>query len=121
MTRILLTGARDWTDEKTLYERLLAVSLIASRPTLVHGAAIGADLMADMQWMLWGLPIESHPAYLFRSPRERNQHMVDLGARVCVTFATRWASGTGMCARMARLAGIETIDYGVDTRIEARP
>lgn len=55
------------------------------------------------------------------SPRARNQHMVNLGADVCLAFATRWASGTGMCARMARKAGILVVDYGVDTSMEARP
>jgi len=119
--RVLITGARDWTDEKKLYDALLSASLIESRPILIHGGAVGVDRMAAEQWSLWGLEVEAYPASDFPSPRDRNQHMVNLGADVCIAFATRWASGTGMCARMARRAGIGTVDYGVDTRMEARP
>ena len=83
--------------------------------TLVHGGAVGLDSLADCAARTLGLSVEPHRAINFRTPRHRNQHMVNLGADVCLAFAQKWASGTGMCARMARKAGIPVVDYGVST------
>jgi hypothetical protein len=133
--RILVTGSRDWTDRDAIARALRAALMNywpADVPVLVHGAAPGADTIADHIWQTWrthqqdaGAPIpfeqpERYPARDFPSPRARNQHMVDLGATVCLTFAQSWASGTGMCARMARRAGIHVIDYGVPTGGDSR-
>lgn len=116
MTRILITGARDWDRRSLIVAALRDAWRLRPDATLVHGGAVGADQMAAEIWASGGLPTEEHPASRFESPRQRNQHMVDLGADVCISFAMRWASGTGMCARMARRAGIPVIDYGEDTR-----
>jgi YspA, cpYpsA-related SLOG family len=120
--RILVTGSRTWTDQSGLRLALFR-EIIADdgRTVVVHGAARGADTMADRYARMTGCQPEPYPAEDFPSPRDRNQHMVDLGADVCLAFATSWASGTGMCARMARRAGIPVVDFGVDTRREARP
>jgi hypothetical protein len=120
--RILVTGSRTWTDESGL--RLAMFREIIGddgRTVIVHGDAPGADTMADRYARMTGCGRERYPAAEFPSPRDRNQHMVDLGADVCLAFATSWASGTGMCARMARRAGIPVFDFGVDTSREARP
>lgn len=123
--RILVTGSRRWANRPVvsaaISEAMGRYSTLG-RPVLVHGGAIGLDAMADEIWTTWYglrpgwilLP-EVHPARDHASPRARNQHMVDLGATVCLAFAMEWASGTGMCARMARAAGIHTIDLGVNT------
>lgn len=87
---------------------------------LVHGDAVGVDRKAAAFWIGLGGNTERHPAREHPSPRARNQHMVDLGADVCLAFASRWASGTGMCARMARRAGIPVFDFGVNTSFEGR-
>lgn len=121
--RILVTGSRTWPDESGLrlavFREVLADR--ESETVIVHGAAKGADAMADRYARTIGVTREPYPAVDFPSPRHRNQHMVNLGADVCLAFATSWASGTGMCARMARKAGIPVLDFGVDTRTEARP
>lgn len=96
------------------------VERMGSGVVLVHGDAERADQMAKYIAGRLGLPEEAHPADRFPSPRVRNQYMVDLGAAACVACATRWASGTGMCARMARRAGIPVFDLGVDTRPRPR-
>lgn len=120
MTRILITGARDWTDGDRLYEALSDLEYEYPGAVLVHGDALGVDREAAKQWELWGLPTEAHPASDHATPLDRNLHMVGLGADLCIAFATRWASGTGHCARAARRAGIPTIDYGVSTAPEDR-
>lgn len=126
MIRILVTGSREWDDPQEIENQL--VNAIASTAgeapvVLVHGACpFGADSQADRAWRdliefgTWNLlPAEKHPGDQFPSFKARNQHMVDLGASVCLAFATKWASGTGQTARMARKAGIKTLDFGVDT------
>lgn len=135
--RILLTGSRACTSKATVIRALSDASALIPtgvKIVLVHGACevggkpAGADALADEVWREW-VKIwpgqfedpETHPARLFRTPLVRNQHMVDLGAAVCVAIADSWASGTGHCARRARAAGIRVLDYGVDTSVEARP
>lgn len=131
--RILVTGARLWTDRIAVTRALtaaLGTYAGIGLPVLIHGGAIGADSIADDVWRSWSggdelalrrgagrllAEPEVHPARDHASPRARNQHMVDLGATVCLAFALKWESGTGMCARMARSAGIHTIDLGVST------
>lgn len=115
MKRILVTGSRKWDDWPLLCQALN----VAKPDVVVHGGAYGADAMAGQWAKVARLPAEVYPAA--GAPRVRNQHMVDQGADVCLAFALTWASGTGMCARMARKAGIPVIDYGVDTSLEARP
>lgn len=117
MRRILITGSRRWMDWPGL-----CAAINEHRPdVIVHGGATGADAMAGEWARVANKAAEVYPASGFPSPRARNQHMVNLGADVCLAFADKWASGTGMCARMARKAGIPVIDYGVDTSMEARP
>lgn len=118
--RILVTGSREWGDRRLTVAALRHAWRLYPGAVLVHGDAEGLDRMAAGIWESGGLDTEPHPASRFANPRDRNQHMVGLGADLCLAFATRWASGTGMCARMARKAGIPVLDYGVDTRMEAR-
>ena len=115
MTRVLYTGARDWPDELTAFDALELALALDPNPIIVHGAAKGFDAMIDRIAKEWDLQREWYPARDFWSPRVRNQHMVNLGADLCVAAALRWDSGTGMCARMARRAGIDVRDLGVST------
>jgi len=135
--RILVTGSRGWTDnlaiaggitralsyllDPALGHTHLDTALQWHQFTLVHGDADGADRVFARIAQAWGMTVEKHPARQHRTPLVRNQHMVDLGAAVCVAAALQWASGTGHCARLARTAGIHTIDIGVSTRVEDRP
>lgn len=127
--RILVTGSRSWTDRTVVIEALIKAGLSPlgttwsgwSDITLIHGAACGLDSLAAEVGKSLGMQIEPYSAHNFVGPKVRNRHMVSLGADICVAFADRWASGTGHCARLARAAGIPTVDYGVSTRIEDRP
>lgn len=115
MIRVLVTGSREWTDRAAVFRALEHAWCAYGQPTVVHGAAEGADEIAQEWADLRGVGYEAHPARDHATPRDRNQYMVDLGAGLCLAFALRWASGTGMCARMARRAGIRVVDYGVST------
>ena len=121
--RILITGSRKWEDHFVVDEAIsLAWAMSADPVVVVHGGCpTGADAAADVYARAAGLELEVHepdPTYGPQRFRIRNQAMVNAGADLCLTFANSWASGTGMCARMARAAGIRTVDYGVPT--EAR-
>jgi len=118
--RVLITGSRGWRDETVLWDALteLVRDMDPSEVTVVHGGAAGVDQLADRGARELGMRRELHMPIRGDGPdryRMRNQRMVNAGADLCLAFADRWASGTGMCARMARAAGIRTVDYGVDT------
>jgi hypothetical protein len=115
--RILFSGSRGWTDRRVLARAVL----VHCRPgdTIVHGDAEGLDTLVGEMWLPFG-PVESYPAWAHGGPKPRNLHMISLDITKCLSFAMAWASGTGHCARHARLAGIPTFDFGVDTRIEMR-
>lgn len=128
--RILVTGSREWTDRDAVDHAIRGVLMnywTDQPPVLVHGCAPGADTIADELWAQWRIERDRHgaqpwpqperwPGRDFPTPRARNQHMVNLGATICLAFAHKWASGTGMCARMARRAGIPVTDIGVNTK-----
>lgn len=112
MSRLLITGSREYTDKIEISKAITSnLYRLPGKLTVIHGAAIGADTIADEVAKELGHQVEPYPAEDFASPRARNQHMVDLGADLCISFALKWASGTGMCARMARRAGIPVIDW----------
>ncbi len=127
--RILITGSRGWTNKLPIFgaieEALRSRHMdpwCESDLTIVHGGAHGVDLIAQNLADEWRWAYEEYPAKDFRDPLARNAHMVSLGADVVLAFAISWGSGTGHCARLARKAGIRTLDYGVvSTRIEDRP
>lgn len=53
----------------------------------------------------------------------RDWEMIEImpAGGLVLSYALRWASGTGHCARRARGAGLLVADWGVDTTWEARP
>lgn len=125
--RILLTGSRLWIDKPAILRGFMAAYRYLTTEdepsVLIHGGAVGADTIAASVWQNWGetfgddlyLPAETYPAGDFTTPLERNKFMVKLGADVCITFAKKWSSGTGHCARLARAANIPVLDFGVPT------
>lgn len=109
MARILITGSRDWTDRWVIWNALLDHAEWSD--VLVHGAAPGADSMAEA---MWG-NTEAHPAdwtrYGKRAGYVRNQEMVDAGADVCLAFIKDNSRGASMCAALAEKAGIPVVYY----------
>jgi YspA, cpYpsA-related SLOG family len=133
MSRILVTGSRDFNDYRTIMRGLTVAieDVIASRPAdkeivIVHGNARGADTLAKefalraahyMTSKGYRLRHEAHPAkwdeYGRGAGPRRNQEMVDLGADLCVKFVKRGASnrGTTDCSNRATKAGIKILEF----------
>lgn len=132
--RILVTGSRDWTDDRAIGNTLTSAAALAvaqgKRLVVVHGACpTGADRIADA-WARWhqnrgrDIDIEEYPARDFgpwpACGPIRNKHMVSLGADACLAFigpCTRPrcrrpdphpSHGASHCAHLAEAAGIPT-------------
>lgn len=128
--RVLVTGSRTWRDPEAVKLALLEAWPEQARQTpliVVHGRAAGADSYAR-SWALamarHGYPVteEGHRADWDRYPKVaghvRNEHMVALGADLCLAFPERCEKpecagraphdthGTAHCIQAARKAGI---------------
>lgn len=137
MTRILVTGARDWEDRRSVELALsIAIAGTVGEVKIVHGACPygGADKFADdFARKHPRCEPEAHPAdwlhcddTCYHKPRRlvtgenncpaagprRNQKMVDLGADVCLAFPLGESKGTRDCMRRAKAAGIQVFNYG---------
>jgi len=112
VTRILITGSRDWTDVQTIEAALLQALNDLGDAVLVQGECPygGADAIAKDFWTGLGRPVEGHPAERTSSGRilgtQRNAKMVSLGADLCLAFPLPSSRGTYNCMRLAREAGI---------------
>jgi hypothetical protein len=111
MTRVLVTGGRDYRDCDKVADVLDRL-----RPTfLIEGGADGADTCA-WGWAKRNLPPECRlsikPNYKkfgrYRAPLLRNQQMLDEG-KPDVVVAFPGGSGTADMVRRARRAGVEVI------------
>lgn len=120
MTRILITGSRDWKDAATIATALRDWHIALGRGddvTLVSGACpTGADRIAEFIWgAANGLPVERNPAqwdeYGKAAGFIRNKHMVDLGADVCLAFIRNGSKGATHTADLAEAAGIPTVRF----------
>lgn len=118
--RILVTGSRDWTDQRRLMHRLMEEDPCAEhgdcntdcpRLVVIHGGCpTGADAMADEFARQSGWTVEVHPARWDRYGKSagmiRNSEMVRLGADVCLAFVKNNSPGASHTARLAEKAGI---------------
>ncbi|MFF3151860.1 SLOG family protein [Streptomyces sp. NPDC057910] len=130
--RVLVTGSRNWPDERVVRRELARAWHESGGPIIVvHGACdAGADQHAA-QWvrdcqaaLLGGVADEPHPANWKRAPRgaglARNRQMVDSRPALCLAFiapCTRWncnrldvhgSHGASHCADYAEARGITT-------------
>lgn len=120
--RVLVTGSREWSDRDVVRDALTQALTTCADPvfTVVHGAnPRGADRWAD-EWARnhtsTGFAVERHPADWSMGKQAghwRNQHMVNLGADLCLAFFQPGATnrGTADCVRRAEAAGIPVRRY----------
>lgn len=122
---MIFTGSRDQEDPTWIRMDLATLAFHAHRMhrrlVVVHGAHWeGVDLHVsdwchDMEHLRRNgrLHVEPYPANWKAFKRsagpKRNQHMVSLGADLCLAYPLGQSSGTRGCARMARSAGIPTL------------
>ena len=121
--RVLVTGSRLFDDYTTVcmelggvMRHLMATTRPFPRIVVVHGAARGADTLADRAARAFGMDVEPHPAgwhpeggKLDRAAGfKRNALMVSLGADLCISFFKTGAAnkGTAHCTALAERAGI---------------
>lgn len=130
--RILVTGSRTWRDATTIADALdAAVGTGEGTPTLIHGAARGADTIAAAHAARRGWRIETYPAdwsacgpdcppnhrrtrsdgpsYCPTAGHRRNARMVAAGADMCLAFIRNASPGATGCARIADRAGIAVV------------
>ncbi len=110
--RVLVTGSRTWTDTSTIRDALTTVWGDGTTILVVGACPTGADHLAEACWRAWGGRIERHPADWTRHGRgagfRRNEHMVTLGADVCLAFIRDNSPGATHTARLAETAGVPT-------------
>lgn len=122
--RVIVCGSRRWSDRKTIAERIERLVLDCGRPfpapTVVHGAARGADRIAADEAGKAGCTVEAHDYRPFigrldehgrvisatRAPLERNKRMARLGADLCIAFWDGRSTGTAHMIEEARKRGI---------------
>jgi hypothetical protein len=114
ISRLLVTGSRDWTDLATI--RAALTERFHPRTILVHGACPrGADAMANHVWRQLGGLVEPHPAMWQKHGKAagpiRNEHMVKLGADVCLAFIMDGSPGATGCMSMAKKAEIPVLAW----------
>lgn len=119
--RVLVTGSRWWSDRATVYGWLdyhaqQGHALGHDRMVVIHGGAIGADMMAQgwcdgggaglikVAFRIYRPRYSEYPRRV--APLKRNQEMVDAGADVCLAFHLNKSKGTQDCIDRAIKAGI---------------
>jgi hypothetical protein len=112
--RVIVCGSRRWHDRTVIADTLNALVLEHDwrfpDPVIVHGAARGADRLAEDEAGKAGLLTEAHPAdwdaHGKRAGVLRNEHMASLGADLCVAFWDGQSTGTAHMMRTAEAHGI---------------
>jgi YspA, cpYpsA-related SLOG family len=106
--RILITGSREYADYNCMQDAILDYTRGYS--VVVHGGARGADQLAQKICDELHIRTEVHMADWEHEGKRagvlRNQHMVNLGADICLAFPIGESRGTRDCIKRARKAGI---------------
>lgn len=114
VTRVLVTGSRQWTDwllpGRVAYHFHEACP---KSPTLVNGRCRGADIIFRTLWLQRGGLVEDYlPDWSkgLGSGHTRNRLMVDSGVDICVSFNLGTPGTTG-CQEYALSKGVPTFIF----------
>jgi hypothetical protein len=112
---ILVTGSRHYRDRATVISVLLPYANTFGNAWLLHGDCDGLDRLAASIWNQWHPgQFEAFPAdwatYGNRAGPLRNAAMVARKPAVCIGFPLPDSRGTYGCMKLAREAGILTLE-----------
>lgn len=106
--RVLVCGSRDWTDEETVAQALSRFP--AGSTTIIHGAARGADAIAEEVALSFQFYVEEYPADWERHGRsagfKRNLEMLSADPDLVLAFQREGSRGTQYTIEQARKRGI---------------
>jgi hypothetical protein len=118
VTRIIVTGSRNWTNGQAVFRALTqaADGQDWDQLVIVHGACpTGADHFAVRWASLVGVTHEAFFANWNQHGKAagpiRNRAMVAAGADLCLAFPLGPSRGTRDCMAAARNAGIPVKEY----------
>jgi len=116
--RILVCGSREFENYKLLYSVMADVRVMypVQEIVIIHGAARGADMLADKAGRALGYAVVSFPANWATHGKAagiiRNQQMLDEGDPdlvIAFTPTAKYTMGTGDMVRRAQKASIPVI------------
>jgi len=111
LMKVLVTGGRDFSDTILLFETLDEIHSKTTITQVIHGAASGADTLANTWALQKKVPVESCPADWARYGRAagpvRNKEMLEAGPDLVVAFPG--GKGTADMVKRARKAGLEVV------------
>lgn len=121
--RVLVTGSREWPQPNRVWEELdyVAWCTHASEIVVVHGACPDSPDITAREWVAARADEWSPYVYVVEDPYPanwkdlkkragfvRNEHMVNLGADLCLAFILNYSNGASHCADLAEERQIET-------------
>lgn len=110
--RVLVCGGRDYDDRESLFKVLDAAHYANPIECVIHGAANGADALAESWAEARGIPQNAFPADWRQSGKAsgpiRNQRMLDEGVPHMV-IAFPGGRGTADMVRRAEKAGVPVV------------
>lgn len=114
--RVLVTGSRWWSDATTLAAALAAQVEEHGPIVVIHGAAAGADRMADNWAVNHGYPVDPYPADWAKHGRKagpiRNRKMLaESRPDIVLAFPLPDSKGTWDMVRIADDAGVPVLVF----------
>jgi len=113
MTKVLVTGGRDYADQSRVDEALDTVHADSPITVIIHGAATGADTLAADWARRHGIPTDPHPARWddFSEPCvNRNQRMLAALGTAGLCVALPGGRGTADMVARALKAGVSVLE-----------
>jgi hypothetical protein len=123
--KVLVCGSRDWNDADAIRDRLALIPYVQPEvPLVIHGAARGADQMADDAARSLGMSVKRFPAdweqHGKRAGILRNLAMLDERPDLVLAFQRDGSRGTQHTINEARRRGI-SVEVWLAVGVERKP